>query len=146
MKKGEKRIMAKKPKLSKDFEIKCNRIIHGASVAAGGVGEATAQFQLADDAIITPIHIGMITALAKVFDRDITKDMVFSVLKGAEMPFIGRAVSQFLLGWIPVLGKMNNGATASAFTETIGWMSVAQFYDEWLRDGHTPDERPNSFS
>ena len=138
--------MAKKPKLPKDIEVKCNGIIHGASVAAGAAGAAGAQLPLADNAVITPIQIGMIIALAKVFDRNITKEAAFGVLKGAGAAFIGRGVSQALVGWMPGLGNVINAATASGLTEAVGWMSAAQFYDEWLRDGHTSDDRPKSFS
>ena len=138
--------MAKKPKLPKDIETKCHGIIHGASVAAGAAGAAGAQLPMADNAVITPIQIGMIIALAKVFDRNLTKEAAFGVLKGAGAAFIGRGVSQMLIGWVPGFGNVINTATAASLTETVGWMSAAQFYDEWLRDGHSPDERPNSFS
>lgn len=141
--------MAKKtklPKLPKDIEIKCHGIIHGASVAAGGAGAAGAQLPVADNAVITPIQIGMIIALAKVFDRNLTKEAAFAVLKGAGAAFIGRGISQVLIGWVPGVGNAINTATAAGLTEAIGWMSAAQFYDEWLKDGHSPNERPNSFS
>lgn len=138
--------MAKKPKLPKDIETKCHGIIHGASVAAGAAGAAGAQLPMADNAVITPIQIGMIIALAKVFDRNLTKEAAFGVLKGAGAAFIGRSVSQVLVGWVPGFGNAINTATAASLTEAIGWMSAAQFYDEWLRDGHSPDDLPNSFS
>lgn len=132
--------------LSKDIEAKCHGIIHGASVAAGGVGAAGAQIPVADNAVITPIQIGMIIALAKVFDRNITKEAALGVLKEAGAAFIGRGVSQVLVGWIPGLGNTINSATAAGLTEAVGWISVAQFYDEWRRDGHTPNDIPKSFS
>lgn len=138
--------MTKKPKLPKDIETKCHGIIHGASVTAGGVGAAGAQIPVADNAVITPIQIGMVIALAKVFDRNITKEAALGVLKGAGAAFIGRGVSQVLVGWIPGLGNTINSATAAGLTEAVGWISVAQFYDEWLRDGHTPNDIPKSFS
>lgn len=136
--------MAKKPKLPKDIEVKCNGIIHGASVAAGTAGAAGAQLPVADNAVITPIQIGMIIALAKVFDRNLTKEAAFGVLKGAGAAFIGRGVSQVLVGWVPGLGNVINTATAAGLTEAIGWMSAGQFYDEWLKDDHTSGDRPDS--
>ena len=138
--------MAKKPKMPQDIETKCHGIIHGASVAAGGVAVGIAQIPLADNAVITPIQIGMIIALAKVFDRSITKEAAFGVLKGAGAAYIGRNISQVLVGWVPGFGNAINTATAAGLTETIGWMSASQFYDEWLRDGHTVNDRPKSFS
>lgn len=135
----------KRPHLPKDIEVKCNRIIHGASVAAGTAGAAGAQLPVADNAVITPIQIGMIIALAKVFDRNLTKEAAFGVLKGAGAAFIGRGVSQVLVGWVPGLGNAINTATAAGLTEAVGWMSAGQFYDEWLKEGHTPDDIPSSF-
>ena len=138
--------MTKKPKLPKDIETKCHGIIHGASVTAGGIGAVGAQIPVADNAVITPIQIGMVIALAKVFDRNITKEAALGVLKGAGAAFIGRGVSQVLVGWIPGLGNAINTATAAGLTEAVGWISAAQFYEEWLRDGHTPNDIPKSFS
>lgn len=138
--------MKKRPKLPKGIEVKCNGIIHGAAAAAGGVGAAGAQIPVADNAVITPIQIGMIIALAKVFDRNLTKEVAFGMLKGAGAAFIGRGVSQVLVGWIPGFGNAINTATAAGLTEAVGWMSTAQFYDEWLREGHTPEDRPEPFS
>lgn len=138
--------MAKKPRLPKDIETKCYAIIHGASVAAGGVGAAGAQIPMADNAVITPIQVGMVIGLAKVFDRNLTKEAALGILKGATASFIGRSVSQIVVGWIPFLGNAINTATAAGLTEAVGWMSAAQFYDEWLREGHSPGERPKSFS
>ena len=138
--------MAKKPKLPNDIETKCHGIIHGASLAAGAAGAAGAQLPMADNAVITPIQIGMIIALAKVFDRNLTKEAAYAVLKGAGAAFIGRGISQVLVGWVPGFGNALNTATAASLTETVGWMSAAQFYDEWLRDGHGSDELPNFFS
>lgn len=136
--------MAKKPKLPKDIDIKCNGIIHGASVAAGTAGAAGAQLPVADNAVITPIQIGMIIALAKVFDRNLTREAALGILKGAGAAFIGRGVSQLLVGWVPGLGNVINTATAASLTEAIGWMSAGQFYDEWLNEGHSPEDVPES--
>lgn len=96
--------------------------------------------------MITPIQIGMIIALAKVFDRNLTKEAAFGVLKGAGAAFIGRGVSQVLVGWVPGLGNVINTATAAGLTEAVGWMSAGQFYDEWLKEGHMPEDLPESFN
>lgn len=126
------------------MEAKCNGIIHGASVAAGTAGAAGAQLPVADHAVIMPIQIGMIIALAKVFDRNLTREAALGVLKGAGAAFIGRGISQVLVGWVPGFGNVINTATAAGLTEAVGWMSAGQFYDEWLNEGHTSDDRPES--
>lgn len=138
--------MKKKHNLPADIEKKCHGIIHSAALAAGSVGAAGAIIPVADNALITPLQVGMIVALAKVFDRDINKEAALGVIKGAGAAIVGRAISQVLLGWIPVLGSVINSATATAITEALGWSSAESFYKEWLNDGHSVNERPKSFS
>ena len=48
---------------------KCQKIIHTASVAAGGAGTGLSQIPLADTAVITPIQITMIISLAEEFHK-----------------------------------------------------------------------------
>lgn len=121
--------MAKKNKINipKDQMNKCNAIIHGASVAAGGVGTGMAQIPLADNAVITPIQIGMIIALGKVFDQEVSKSAATAILGSMAASFVGRGVSQVLVGWVPLLGNAVNTATAAGITEAIGWTVVDNF-------------------
>lgn len=119
--------MAKKNKMDKDQKNKCNAIIHGASVAAGGVGTGMAQIPLADNAVITPIQIGMIIALGKVFGQEVSKSAATAILGGMAASFIGRGVSQVLVGWVPFLGNAVNTATAAGITEAIGWTVADNF-------------------
>ena len=138
--------MAKKSKINipKDQMKKCNAIIHGASVAAGGVGTGMAQIPLADNTIITPIQIGMIIALGKVFDQRVSKSAATAILGSMAASFVGRGVSQVLVGWIPFFGNAINTATAAGLTETIGWVVVDNFsknqYSSILNDYPVTDE------
>lgn len=128
--------MSKKNKINipEDQKVKCNTIIHSASVAAGGVGTGLAQIPLADNAVITPIQIGMIIALGKVFNQDISKTAAKAILGGATASFAGRGISQVLVGWIPGVGNVINTATAAAVTEAIGWMAVDSFSKDEYKD------------
>lgn len=121
--------MSKKDKIKipENQKKKCNVIIHGASVAAGGVGTGLAQIPLADNALIAPIQIGMIIALGKVFDQEISKTAAQVILGGAAASTVGRGISQVLVGWIPGVGNAINTATAAAVTEAVGWMVVDNF-------------------
>lgn len=107
---------------------KCNAIIHTASVAAGGVGTGMAQIPLSDNAVITPIQITMIVSLADVFGIRLTEGAAKGILAGASASFIGRGISQILLGWIPGIGNAINTATAAGITEAVGWMAVSHFF------------------
>lgn len=139
-----------KIKISGDQMKKCNVIIHGASVAAGGVGTGLAQVPLADNALITPIQIGMIIALGKVFDQDMTKSAASAILGSAAATFVGRGLSQLLVGWIPVVGNVINTATAAGITEAIGWMAVDNFskgrYTSIIKEHASDDNEPTSKS
>lgn len=121
--------MSKKDKIKilENQKKKCNVIIHSASVAAGGVGTGLAQIPLADNALIAPIQIGMIIALGKVFDQEISKTAAQVILGGAAASTVGRGISQILVGWIPGVGNAINTATAAAVTEAVGWMVVDNF-------------------
>lgn len=124
----------KKIDIPKDMMDKCNVIIHGASVACGGVGTGLAQIPASDNAVIVPIQIGMIIGLGSVFDLNITEAGAKSIIASAGASVVGRTVSQFLVGWIPGIGNAINTATAAGITEAIGWLAVKNFYDRWLED------------
>ena len=128
--------MKKKNKINipEDQKIKCNAIIHSAAVAAGSVGAGLAQAPLADNLVITPIQIGMIIALGKVFDQEVTKSAAKAIIGGASASFAGRAISQVIWGWIPLLGNGINTLTASSLTEAIGWMAVDNFSKDQYAD------------
>lgn len=126
--------VGKKVNLPEDMQKKCHGIIHGAAVACGGVGTGLAQIPASDSVVITPIQIGMITALAKVFDLDITEGAAKGIIASAGAGLAGRTASQFLVGWIPIVGNAINTATAAGLTEAIGWIAVQHFYERWLED------------
>ena len=113
--------------ITEDQRKKCHVIIHGASVAAGATGAAGAQLPVADNAVIVPTQITMIIALGKVFDLKITESIASGIIKSAIASFVGRGLSQVLVGWVPGIGNVINTATAAGITETIGWMSVKEF-------------------
>ena len=123
-----------KVKLTDSQKVKCNAIIHPASVAAGGVGTGLAQIPLADNVIITPIQIAMITSLGAVFGIRVTEGMAKGILTGFAASLVGRGVVQVLVGWIPGVGNAINTATAAGITEAIGWMAVAHFFDAQQHD------------
>lgn len=120
--------------LTEDQKMKCNGIIHTASVAAGGVGTGLAQIPLSDNAIITPIQITMITSLGAVFGIRVTEGVAKGIIAGSAASIIGRGAVQVLVGWIPGVGNAINTATAAGITEAMGWMAVAHFFDLQQQD------------
>lgn len=116
-----------KSRMSSKQYAECHAIIHAASAAAAGVGTGLAQIPLSDTAVITPIQIGMIMALGKVFDLEITESMAKAGIASATAAGLGRAASQVLIGWVPGIGNAINASTAAAFTEGLGWAMVSDF-------------------
>ena len=108
---------------------KCRAIIHSASVSAGVVGAGLAQLPGSDNAVIVPIQITMTIALGAVFGKKLTKSAATSSLATATASTAGRAISQFLVGWVPGIGNAINAATAAGITEAIGW-AVARDFDK----------------
>ncbi|TXD39627.1 hypothetical protein FRC96_06790 [Lujinxingia vulgaris] len=106
---------------------KAHLIIHGAASAAGAVGAGMAQLPGSDNAIITPIQVGMIVALADVHGQKMEKAGALAVLSSLSAGIVGRTASQFLVGWIPGVGNAINAGTAFSITEAIGWAAYRYF-------------------
>ncbi len=98
-----------------------HKIIHTAATAAAGIASGMAQVPGSDNAVITPIQIAMIQSLAKVHGRDINESAALTILASVSAGTVGRAISQFLVGWVPGLGNVVNASTAFTITEAIGW-------------------------
>lgn len=114
--------------MTKEQRVKCHSIIHSASAMAGGVGAKLAQIPGSDNLAIVPIQTTMVIALGAVFGVTLTKSSARAVLATSTSTFIGRGISQVLIGWIPVVGNVTNAATAAGITEAIGW-AVAHDFD-----------------
>ena len=125
--------------MTKDEKSKCQAIIHGASAAAAAIGGGLAQLPGSDTVPITAIQVGMAISLGAVFGQEITKTTATSILGGLGSSFVGRGISQLLVGWIPGVGNAINATTAAGITETLGW-SVA----EWFAKSGTEDEEGGS--
>lgn len=106
---------------------KCHTIIHTASLSAGAVATGLAQLPGTDNAIITPIQITMTVALGAVFGKKLSKSSATSALATATASTAGRAISQFLVGWVPGIGNAINATTAASITEVIGWAIANDF-------------------
>lgn len=104
-----------------DTKAQIHTIIHGAASAAAAAASGLAQVPGSDNAVITPIQLGMIGSIAAVHGKNLDRAAALSILSTASAGVTGRAVSQFLIGWIPGLGNAVNATTAFAITEAIGW-------------------------
>lgn len=108
---------------------KVHGIIHTASAGAGGIGAGLAQFPQADNIPLTTLQVSMISAIAMVHGRKLTHAAAVSILGTLTATMFGRAISQWLVGWIPGWGNSINAFTAASLTEGIGWAAHAFFED-----------------
>ena len=123
----------KKVPLTKDEKLKCNAIIHSASVATGAMG--IIPIGPADTLMITPAQITMIVSLGAIFNIRVSENLAKSILGGLALSIAGRAVAATILSFIPVVGWAIKGGTAAALTEAIGWTAVAHFHD--IKENHS---------
>jgi len=77
--------------------------------------------------ILMALQTSMIIAIGSEHDCTITKAHAKSILLTLPAGYGGRALSQFLVGWIPLYGNAINASTAMVLTETIGWAANAYF-------------------
>lgn len=116
--------------MTKQQKIKCNMIIHAASLAAAGVGAGLAQVPCTDSAIITPIQLAMTISLGKVFDKSLSGSAAKSAMAAGTTTMIGRTASKIMVGWIPGYGNVINATTAGTITESLGWILAKEFEKE----------------
>ena len=113
--------------MTTEQQTKAHTIIHGASAAAAAVGAGLAQIPLSDNAVITPIQLGMTFSLAKVFGVKLSEATALAMLTAASTGVAGRAISQALIGWVWGIGNLVNAATAAGVTEAAGWLLAVEF-------------------
>ena len=102
-------------------------IIHGASVAAAGVGGGLAQLPGADTPVLMSIQASMIVGIAEHYGANITKTAAADLVLTFAASMTGRGISQVLVGWIPGIGNAINATTAASITEAIGWAADTYF-------------------
>jgi len=110
-----------------DRRDKCHAIIHGAAVTTAGIGAGLAQIPLADSIPITAAQVGMVIAIAQVYDIDLAEGTAKALLGRFSASVVGRNVAGVLIGWIPGIGNAVKASTAAALTEAIGWAAVRHF-------------------
>lgn len=116
-----------KETMTEEQRIKCHAIIHSASTIAGAVGVGLAQLPVSDNVVLVPIQMGMVVALGNIFNQHITDSIANAMVLSSASSFVGRAISQVFVGWIPGIGNLVNATTAAGITEAIGWSITDKF-------------------
>ena len=106
---------------------RCHYIIHTNATAAAGIAAGLAQLPGVDSAPLAALEVEMVTALGAVFDIKVSSAAAKGVIASVAGTAVGRATSQFLLGWIPGLGNAINASTAAGIVEALGWLAADHF-------------------
>lgn len=133
---------------------KAHALIHSVSGTAAAIGGGMAQVPLSDALLLIPLQASMVVAIALIHGRRVQEATATTILGTLGATMFGRAISQLLVGWIPVFGNTVNAGTAAAITETVGWAAykfferlgdeplsddeVAERAKKWKGDGKPP--------
>lgn len=114
--------------MTKQQREECNKIIHTASAAAGGVGTGVFEISWGDKVLITPIQVLMTIKLAKVFDFDLTESTaIITLLTSGVVSTFGRTVAGMAIRRIPISENVIKISTAAVITEVLGWTIANEF-------------------
>lgn len=122
---------------------KIHAIIHSASATAGGIGAGLAQLPGSDMPALMALQTAMIIAVGHEHGCEITKANAKTILLTFPASYGGRALSQFLVGWIPGFGNAINASTAATITEAIGWTADAYFEKDSHKSTKPEEELAN---
>ncbi len=111
--------------MTSDEKDNCQIIIHGAAVAAAGVGFVPVPG--GDIGPLCAIQGGMVIALARVFGISITKDGAIKMAESFMLGAMGKFIASELVKLIPVLGSLISGTVAASLTEAFGWETAEEF-------------------
>ena len=113
--------------IEKNKRKKAMIIIHIASILTLMIGAGFAQLPGSDASVIVPIQIMMVIALSSIFNKTIAQALAKGVIMKTTVTMIGRMVSEFLIGWIPIAGNILNALTAFTITQMVGWIIANEF-------------------
>ena len=103
-----------------DREARCAVIIHGASATASGAA-ALSLIPGSDAAVIMPIQVAMIAALAYEFGVDVSGAAIRSTMYASLGRMLGQGGAGLLLRWTPIAGQFVRAGIAASVTEGLGW-------------------------
>jgi len=106
---------------------KGRRIIHMAAIAGALAAFIMAQLPASDNLILVPIEFIMVIRLGGVFHVDLKRSVSTSFIVGNIATLVGRGISEFLVGWIPVAGNIIDALTAAAVIEFFGHAVARSF-------------------
>lgn len=123
-------------------------IIHAAAAASAGTAAVLSKksilgaFLKADTPVLTAIAIGMVIALGKLFDQDISSASAITLLSKYIGAGASMAGAKSLVGWIPLLGNAANATITFGFMEALGWKIYSYFDKAHKEEAREPVRAP----
>ena len=114
--------------MTKEQSKQATAIISSAAVSAAAISGLSSQIPLADNVVLSGVEITMTINLGKVFGREISNSLAWSIILSQLGTLTGKAVSQLLMSWIPGIGNITNAITSVGVIETLGW-SIVDYFD-----------------
>ena len=108
-------------------KLKSRRVIHRSAIAGALAALIMAQLPASDNLILVPIEIIMVIQLGSICGVSLKRSISTSFIITSVATLIGRGISEFLIGWVPVAGNIINALTAAAVIEFLGRAVVRDF-------------------
>lgn len=105
-------------------QIMSNVVIHSFATAHAITAASLSQTIAGDDVALTILTIGMIIALARIYNAPMSWGNAltyFGVFAGF---YLGTRGATFLIKWVPGIGNAANAISTIFTTEVIGWSTV----------------------
>jgi uncharacterized protein (DUF697 family) len=113
--------------MTSEQRIRSRRTIHIAALAGALAALLMAQLPASDNTILVPIEVIMVIRLGSVFQVRLREAVSRGFIIGSVATFLGRAISEFLVGWIPLYGNLIDALTAAAVIEFLGHIVAKEF-------------------
>ena len=125
--------------MPEELKNKCRKVIHSATAASGAAGAIP--IPVSDAIPISTAQVGMIIALGKIFDMELSEATSKSIISVTLTNRVGHRLFTTILKTLPgtkIVGSLVAAATAAAITEALGWSVANDFYN--VKQGKKPDE------
>ena len=98
-----------------------------ATAAAAAIGGGLAQLPGSDAGPLVALESALVMALARVHRVDITAAAATDLVLTFAATFVGRGITEVVIGWIPGLGNAVNALTAAGLVVAVGLTADAHF-------------------
>jgi uncharacterized protein (DUF697 family) len=107
--------------------LRARRVIHGSALLGALVGGGLAQIPASDNVVLVPIEVFMVIWLGSIFGLRLRHSYRTALIAGTACTMIGRGISEYLVGWIPLVGNLLDAFTAFVVIEALGWIVAREF-------------------